>query len=513
MKRREEQLLINVLEYLDYAAQNFPGKTAFSDGVYGLSFAELDRRSRAVGSYLAKAGHRRLPVVVLMGRSPDTIAAFFGAVYAGCAYVPVDPEMARSRIEGIFADLDPAVIIYEDKTRPLLETLAYTGKPCNFAEMIQAPDDDRLLGEIRENAIDADLLYIVYTSGSTGQPKGVAACHRSVIDYIESLSAVLGVSRDTVFGNQTPLYVDACLKELYPTLKYGATTYLIPKELFLFPVKLIDYLNAHKINTICWVASALTIVSGMGALEKNHLQHLHTVAFGSELFPRLQLERWRGALPRARFIHLYGPTECTGMSCWYEIKRDIAPDEPLPIGKPFRNTRVLLFDGDELITQPGRKGEICISGVSLTLGYYNDKARTAAAFRQNPLNKAYSELIYHTGDLGMLNENGELIFCSRRDHQIKHMGHRIELGELENAAAAISGVTQAACVYDQEKNKLVLFFSGTADAAAAMLHLKERLPRFMHPNAVILLPSLPLTPNGKIDRAKLLEIYRERKIR
>jgi len=500
--------LINVLEYLDFAAQNFPNKTAFTDGNYALTFAELDRRSRSIGSFLAQSGHERIPVIVLMGRSPDTVTAFFGAVHAGCAYVPVDPEMAKSRIEGIFADLDPSAVIYEEKTRPLLDALAYRGKAYNFAEMINGPADDQRLSIIRQNAIDTDLLYIVYTSGSTGRPKGVAACHRSVIDYIENLSAVLGVTENTVFGNQTPLYVDACLKELYPTLKFGATTFFIPKELFSFPVRLLDYLNTHKINTVCWVASALSLVAGLGALEKNPLFHLRTVAFGSELFPPAHLKRWRQALPQARFINLYGPTECTGMSCWYEVQRDFEPGEPLPVGKPFRNTRILLFDGDELVTTPGREGEICICGTSLTLGYYNDSARTKAAFMQNPLNTAYGELMYRTGDMGMFNDLGELIFCSRRDHQIKHMGHRIELGELESAATGISGVTQAACVYDPERNKLVLFFCGTASAAQATLYLKERLPRFMLPNAVLPLKDLPLTPNGKIDRVELLKVYR-----
>jgi amino acid adenylation domain-containing protein len=474
--------LINVLEYLDDAARRFPEKTAYTDGKYGLTFAEVDRRSRAIGSALLCAGHKRVPVVIRMGRSADTIAAYFGVVRAGCAYVPVDPEMGQSRIEGIFEDLKPAAVIDTDV----------------FNDLINHPIDDEALGEARRDAIDTDLLYIVYTSGSTGQPKGVAACHRSVIDYIESLSDALDFSEDTVFGSQTPLYVDACLKELYPTLKFGAMTYLIPKELFMFPVKLIEYMNAHKINTICWVVSALTILSGTGALEKTPLQHLRTVAFGSELFPQAQLARWRKALPGARFFNLYGPTECTGMSCWYEVTRDFAPGEPVPIGHPFRNTRILLIDG-----------EICITGTSLTLGYYNDFEKTGAVFVQNPNNTSYRELIYRTGDFGFCNEAGELVFQSRRDHQVKHMGHRIELGELENAAEGLDGVTRAACIHDEAKKKLVLFFSGTVTAGEMTAYLKERLPRFMCPNAVRALEALPLTPNGKIDRAALKENYHD----
>ena len=489
--------MTNVLEYLDQTP--FPEKTAYTDGTNGLTFAEVDRLSRAVGTFLLQAGHSRVPVVVLMGRSPDTAAAFFGAARAGCAYVPVDPEMARNRIEGIFEDLRPAAVIYEEKTRPLLDSLDYNGDAFLYAGMTGTEADGEALEAVRRDAIDTDLLYIVYTSGSTGKPKGVAACHRSVIDYIERLSEVLGFSEKTVFGSQTPLYVDACLKEIYPALKFGAAAYLIPKELFLFPVRLIDYLNEHKINTICWVVSALTILSGAGALEKHPPRHLTTVAFGSEVFPQNQLSLWRKALPGARFFNLYGPTECTGMSCWYEVTRDLGPGEPVPIGRPFRNTRVLLLDG-----------EICIAGTPLTPGYYNDFAKTDAAFTQNPLNTSTRELIYRTGDMGAYNERGELVFTGRRDHQIKHRGHRVELGEIEAAAASLKGVARAACLYDGERRIIALFTAGTPSAAEVLAHCKERLPRFMIPGAVIPLEQLPLTSNGKTDRTALQEIWRER---
>ena len=168
-------------------------------------------------------------------------------------------------------------------------------------------------------------------------PKGVVACHRSVIDYIESFSDVLEINSDTVFGNQTPLYVDASLKEIYPTLKYGATAYIIPKELFMFPLKLVQFLNEKKINTICWVVPALTMISGLGVFEKGKPEYLHTIAFGSEVFPIKQFLLWRKALPNAKFINLYGPTEATGMSCYYVVDREFSEeDDAIPIGRPLR---------------------------------------------------------------------------------------------------------------------------------------------------------------------------------
>ena len=336
-------------------------------------------------------------------------------------------------------------------------------------------------------------------------PKGVAACHRSVIDYIEQLSRVLGFSRETVFGNQTPLYFDACLKELYPTLKFGATTYLIPKSLFMFPVKLVEYLNEHRINTICWVVSALTMISGFKVLEKHVPQYLHTVAFGSEMFPIRQLKFWRAALPSARFVNLYGPTEATGMSCWFEVDRDFSDDEILPVGRPFRNTGVLLLDEQGRPAAPGQVGEICLRGTCLTLGYYGDFARTHEAFVQNPLNDKYPELIYRTGDLGRYNERGELVFLSRKDNQIKHMGHRIELGEVEVVACMDEAVRAACCLYDGEKKRLLLCYEGEAEPAELAKSLRAKLPPYMAPNGIHRLEALPRTPNGKMDRRALLE--------
>jgi non-ribosomal peptide synthetase component F len=338
----------------------------------------------------------------------------------------------------------------------------------------------------------------------------VVACHRSVIDYIESLSEVLQFNENTVFGNQTPLYVDACLKELYPTLKFGATAYLVPKNLFMFPLQLVEFLNEHKINTVCWVVSALTMISAFGALQKEIPKYLHTIAFGSEVFPIKQFNLWRNALPHARFVNLYGPTECTGMSCYFEVNREFALDEMIPIGRPFKNTEIILLDENKRITEPGQTGEICIRGTSLTLGYYKNFEKTNEVFVQNPLNDAYPELIYCTGDLGKYNERGELVFVSRKDNQIKHMGHRIELGEIEIVANMLEEMKSACCIFDNDKKKIVLYYVGDITTAQVATYLKEKLPRYMIPNVIEALGEMPLTSNGKINRVLLKEKYKSR---
>ncbi len=493
----------NVLEYLEATAPRLPDKVAFSNGADSLTFSQLSRAARGIGTWLAGQGLRQEPVVVFMEKHPRSIAAFFGVVYAGCFYVPIDEEMPPYRVELIFQTLRPRAVLCDGKTRPQAEALGYQGILCDYEDAAAAEPDGPLLERIRAGQLDTDPLYIVFTSGSTGVPKGVVACHRSVIDYIEQLSATLGFSEKTVFGNQTPLYFDACLKELYPTLKFGATTYLIPKSLFLFPIKLVEYLNAHKINTVCWVVSALTMISGLRVLEKHVPEYLHTIAFGSEVFPIRQFQLWRAALPHARFTNLYGPTEATGMSCYYHVEREFGPDEVIPIGQPFPNTGILLLTEDNRQAAPGELGEICIKGTCLTLGYYRMRSKTAECFVQNPLNDAYPELIYRTGDLGRYNERGELVFVSRKDFQIKHMGHRIELQEIEVVAAMHPEIAQACAVYDGKRDKILLYYTGTAESAGLSAFLKEKLPRYMLPNKMERLERLPLTPNGKIDRKAL----------
>ena len=499
----------NVLEYLEHTVKRVPDKIAYSNGEEGLTFLEVSQNAKAIGTYIAKKNLNKQPIVVYMKKHPIAISAFYGVVYSGNFYVPIDEEMPRYRIELIFETLKPQFMICDEETSALAKSMNFEGEIGLFQELISTSIEQDVLDEVRRHAIDIDPLYIVFTSGSTGIPKGVVACHRSVIDYIENLSSVLQVSEKTVFGNQAPLYFDACLKELYPTLKFGATAYLIPKNLFMFPIQLINYLNEHKINTICWVASALSLVSGFKTFEKVKPEYLHTIAFGSEVFPIKQYNEWKRVLPDARFINLYGPTEATGMSCYYEVNKDFDLDDVIPIGKPFRNTEILLLKDDGTLAQDDEVGEICIRGTAVTLGYYHNKEKTDEAFVQNPLNDAYTEIIYKTGDLAKYNENKELIFISRKDYQIKHMGHRIELGEIEQQVNMLEGITNACGIYDQEVEKIVLYYIGSKETREVKKALREKLPRYMIPNVVKKLDEMPLTPNGKINRSLLKDMYKE----
>lgn len=494
----------NILEYLEATAVRVPEKLAFSTGKESMSFGEVYTQARAIGTRLHSMGAYGESVLVLMDKHPRTVTAFWGIIYAGCYYACLDEKMPMARMEAIIGSLCPRIIITDKRNQKTASALGIENVLL-YDDICGYDIDDAALADIRRRQCDVDPIYVVFTSGSTGTPKGVLACHRSVIDYTESLTDALGFTEETVFANQTPLYFDAPLKELMPTLKLGATTYFVPKMLFSFPVRLVEYLDTYKINTVCWVVSALVQISSLGALESHTPKYLTTVAFGSEVFPRKQYDLWRAALPEARFFNLYGPTEATGMSCYWKAERELDENESIPVGAPFDNTEILLIDADNKRAPHGAEGEICIRGTCVTLGYYNDFERTDAVFVQNPLVKGYRDIIYRTGDIGRYNDHGELVFVCRKDNQIKHMGHRIELGEIESAAMKNDGVARAVCLYAKEKKEIALFYVGSCDENSLLLSLGERLPRYMIPSRIEKMDMLPLTDNGKINRTELMQ--------
>ncbi len=496
--------MTNLLGYLEETIKTHADKTAFAGENGSMTFGSIYEQARRIGSFLAEKEVRRKPVIVYMQKSPEEITAFLGVLYAGGYYVPVDKEMPEERRKNIFRMMPDAWCICEKDTKE-------TGHVLEYQRLCRAEEKPGLLTAIREQHVDTDPAYTVFTSGSTGVPKGVVANHRSVIDYIEQLSEILHISGDTVFGNQAPFYVDACLKEIYPTLKYGAKTVLIPRKKFRFPVELVNFLNEQKINTICWVTPALTMISALNTFEAVKPGYLRTIAFGSEVFQPAQFRIWEENVP-AEYINLYGPTECTGMSAYYRVSREIREDEVIPIGRAFPNTGIFLLgekeNGEYLISPENEEeqGEIIIRGTCVTMGYYADQEKSSTVFVQNPLQKHYPEMVYRTGDIGRY-QNGELVFVSRKDNQIKHMGHRIELGEIETVTGRIENVFSCACIYSEKDRKIVLYYTGLLQPGELKKKLKEKLPSYMLPSGIYRLEELPLTLNGKTDRKRLKELY------
>lgn len=504
-------MVINVLEYLEASGQKHPDKKAFADTDKDISYRELEKQARRIGTYLAGLGEgswRNRPVAVLIDRNIESLILFMGVVYSGNFYVPVDASMPLGRVELIFDTLKPVVIL--NARRDMLVEEGQWGIPVvSYEQAVSETDmsceeEQRLLDGIRRRVVDTDPLYAIFTSGSTGVPKGVLVNHRSVIDLVEQFAETFPFPDEPVFGNQAPMDFDVSVKDIYTALKLGGTVEVIPKQFFSFPVKLIPHLNERGINVIIWAVSALRIVANFKTFDKVRPENLQLVMFSGEVMPVRDLNYWRKAVPDAVYVNLYGPTEITCNCSYYIVDREFENDQLLPIGQSFRNCELLLLgEDDRLITGDGITGEICVRGTCLAMGYYNNKERTQEAFVQNPLQSAYPEYIYRTGDLGRY-EGGELYYAARRDYQIKHMGHRIELGEIEAAVYALDFIDAACCIFDEKKEKILLCYQARESCDKEIIkYLSERLPKFMWPNRYIFYEKLPLNKNGKLDRVYL----------
>lgn len=498
----------SILSYLEKSEKKFPNKVAFSDGKYELTYHELVEESKSIGSFLIENIGMHKAVVVYMEKGARNISAFMGAAYAGCFYVPLDAQMPAERINIILDTLKPAAIIYDDKTEKYLSLIETDCIKILYDEIYMLPKNEEKLVTARRQMIDTDPLYILFTSGSTGIPKGVIVCHRSVIDYADWVVKTFELNENTTFGNQTPFYFSMSVLDIFATIRSGATLYIIPKMLFSFPVKLLQFLKEKEINTIYWVPSALSIVANLGALDVIELPHLKKILFAGETIPTKQLNIWRRHVPDAVYANLFGPTEITDIGIYYIVDREFNDDEPIPIGGPCDNVDTLVVDEDgQLVEECGKVGELLIRGSFLACGYYNNPEKTREAFIQNPLNKSYPETVYCTGDLVYWNENRELVYVSRKDFQIKHMGNRIELGEIENAMSALEGLDMCCCLYNKESDQIVAVYSGSLETKKLSQNLKKKLPRYMLPNVCYNRSSMPLNMNGKIDRKKLIEEY------
>ncbi len=501
----------SVLDYLEESAERFPEKIVFADDKDKICYHEFQNQAKAVATALAdcvKVG-RNQPVVVFIERSIESLISFFGVAYSGNFYVPVDCQMPAKRIELIFQTLSPKAAIVTEGTKKVMEELPYDGKVLELQELIRTKVNQEILDKIAAQRIDTDPLYAMFTSGSTGVPKGVLVGHRSVIDLIDNFKEEFGFDETLMLGNQAPFDFDVSVKDIYSTVKNGGTMHVIPKVMFSMVASLIDYLNKNEINTVIWATSALRIIENLNVFSQKTPAYLRTVMFSGEVMPNKVLNYWRKYLPDAMYVNLYGPTEITCNCTFYKVDKPFANEDTLPIGTAFQNTDILLLDGERKNeVEFGQVGEICVRGSSLALGYYNNWEKTKEAFIQNPLNSWYPELIYCTGDLGRYVEDGNLMFISRKDYQIKHMGHRIELGEIEIAINALSFVEAACCIYDEKEEKIVLFYQAIEQCDRELLKsLGKVIPRYMFPNKMVYFERLPLNKNAKIDRAWLKETY------
>ena len=542
-----------ILAMLEYHAEKTPEKTALADENRKISYGEYLNISVALAREIVRklssgaddakgpgTEVRCRPVGVFIDRNILSVCAFMGVAYSGNFYVPLDPALPAGRLSMILEELSPVLLIDAREisgelpvpvTAPVLDLTSGFEKyrsagttSCEEGPAAGQEDAVSAARQLRSGLIDTDPLYAIFTSGSTGVPKGVLISHRSVLDLTEAFEEAFGFAEDAVFGNQAPFDFDVSVKDIYNAMRCGGRVEIIPHKMFVMPAMLMEYLAVKGINTIIWAVSALRIAADLRALDGMNTSVplcLRHVMFSGEVMPVKCIQYWIRYFPDAVFVNLYGPTEITCNCTYYVLDREFEVNEVLPIGKAFSNTRVFLLetgeDGSRIpaprIIPPSEtehRGEICVEGTGVALGYWNNPLRTAESFTAKPGEPDTLNKIYRTGDLGYYSSDGNLYFAARADNQIKHMGHRIELGEIEAALNAVDFIDVGCCFYDEKKEKIICVYQAARDERKAIIAaLSERLPKYMRPNKYLRIDRMPLNSHAKIDRRLLRKEYEE----
>ncbi len=500
----------NVLEYLENAAKCWPQRIAFADERESLNFAQLEEEAKRIGSAVSAIAPRSQPVaVVATDRSVHCVAALLGVLYAGCPYAPLDAAMPAERLNLILERLAPAALICDAATRPQVEKADIPCPLMLVEEIRQAPVNEETLAQIRQTDSVWDILSILFTSGSTGVPKGVAQSQYAYITYTDATIDKYRFTQEDVFGSQSPFFYANSIIDIYPPLKLGATVYILPARCLSFPKVLVEQLQTHRITELTMTPSSYVKAAQAGVLEAGCLPDLKYIILSGEAANWKTLQTWLAAAPNGGTWNFYGSTEVFSVAVW-RLDRPFSEDERIPVGVPFSQVEVLIADENDIPVPRGEKGLMLISDPWLCSGYYRDPVRTEAAFAIDPLQKGTYSRYYRTGDIGQFNEKGQLIVHGRADSQIKRAGYRMELGEVEAALRTLPGWQNGCVLYEKESGVLACFYVGDMAPAELNRALKKLLPRYAVPDRFVQLDALPYTATMKIDRQQLLRSLKNR---
>lgn len=481
-------------------------KKAVIQGDESISFEQLNEKSLKIAQkILNNTNVYNRPIVVLLPKGFDVYYSDLGIMYSHNIFSNLDVKTPKERLNNIIETMQPIGIITNEACFKLIDIL-------NSMFVINVDDIDDIKAEESEimqsgeKQIDTDPMCIINTSGSTGTPKGVVLNHKSFFDFMDWSLETFDLKEDEKIGALSPIVFDIFEYELCLMMKRGVSIVLLNAGLAAFPAKLLQEVQKQEITFLFWVPTIMVNIANMDLLSKLPIDTVKTIWFAGEVFPTKQFNYWRRNLPKAVFANLYGPIEITLDCIYYIVEDEMDEDLPLPIGYPCRNTDILLLNDNNEKCALTEEGEICVRGTSLAMGYYNNPEKTAAAFVQNPCNNAYPELIYRTGDVALLGEDGLIHFKGRKDTLIKHMGYRIELGEIEHVIVNELHLVENCCVsYKYESKEIVLFYESKVDIEFKEIRkaLNKVLPKYMIPSSGIYMEELPRNTNGKIDRLKL----------
>ena len=498
---------VSLIELFEETVKNYPQKVAVIDKDREITFSDLQEKSLQLASTLIAQGvGQNKPVGVFLDKSIESVYADLGILYAGDFYMNLDIKTPAERIRNIIQLVEPAAIISTSRQiKPIEGIIPETVKVVLLDEADETAEvDATAIARQLSTIIDTDPSCIINTSGSTGTPKGVVLNHKSFFDFIEWALETFHFGDDLVMGSLSPIVFDIYSFELCMLMTKASTLVVLPAHLAAFPAKILEVLEQHKVNFLFWVPTIMVNIANMDLLSTFKLESLRTVWFAGEVFPTKQYNYWHHHLPQTTFANLYGPIEITLDCTYYIINKEIPDEEPLPIGYPCHNTDILVLDDeDRLVKEPNVEGELCVRGTSLAMGYYNNPEKTAAAFVQNPLNRAYPEVIYRTGDIVCYNEEGLIMFKGRKDNIVKHQGYRTDLGEIEHVIINTLKLVKNGCiVYNQAEKQITLFYEAEQEVPVTefRLSISKVLPKYMVPTVYHRLDQLQRNANGKIDR-------------
>jgi D-alanine--poly(phosphoribitol) ligase subunit 1 len=500
--------IYNLGQAFTHAAQVHPGKAAlvFADRPRG-TFQEMDLLSSRLAAWLTGQGLNRGDVACIFhDKSVTAYALMLACLKAGITYCNTDTTSPLARVANIIQTASPKIILYGEGHDQRAAALTTDQLRCvSYA-------DPAFLAMIESGPPLLDYApvpgttpaYLMFTSGSTGRPKGAVMSHQNVLNFIAWGRDTIGILEDDVFTNINPMHFDNSVFDFYVSLFNGATLAPISETLTKNPRPMVKYIQ--DVGCTIWfsVPSMLVYALRLRAVEQGDMPRLRKIIFGGEGFPKQHLRTlYRLFSSQAELLNVYGPTECTCICSSYPVREaDLAGDALLPLGPMARNFDFLVVDDELRPVAPGEVGELLIGGPNVGLGYYNAPEQTAAAFIQNPTRNAFRDVLYRSGDLVRHDPDADLLhFAGRKDYQVKRMGYRIELEEIESALHAVPGVEEAACVYvGQDIHACVCT---TLTEADLLRELEQLLPTYMMPNTFPKYATLPRNQNGKIDRTAL----------
>jgi amino acid adenylation domain-containing protein len=508
-------------EYLERAATAWPDRDAIRCRDRSLSYRELDRAAEAIAASLLDAGV--MPgdrIGILIPKCVEAVAALYAALKVGAVYVPMDPKGPVKRAAMVANDCGiRALIGTHELSARLVDLLdspprltivigeidaTHGSDVVAYSEIVER----RAAGRVSAPVLEGDLAYILYTSGSTGVPKGVMLSHRNAMAFVDWCVEAMGLVADDRLSNHAPLHFDLSVFDLFAAAAVGASVTMVPEETAFLGTSLVRFIEDNAITVWYSVPSALRLIAE--SASGSELDALRVVVFAGEVYPKPQLRELRAQLPDAALWNLYGPTE-TNVCTFHRVPAELTDDDaPIPIGRAIRGDDVFAVSDDGGLAGSGEVGELLVRGATVMRGYWGRPDKTAEVLIPHPLLAEAAGLVYRTGDLVRLRSDGEYDFIGRRDHQVKSRGYRIELGEIEAAVTSHPGVEEVAVIglpHEEWGVEIVAWVAprpgATLNEMALKRHVADRVPRYMVPSTIAIADRLPKTSTGKVDRTAL----------